>query len=120
MRIGKPNRPKDPRAERDAQLIAAVLEHHAFDDLQFDGGSPREVFEGWAERLKHNGCTNPLSDKQRTWLEGVARRLHIDLGASNLISSGQVKVLPSERESLQEFLGSLHRPELPPHRRIRK
>ncbi len=111
------DRPKDPQAERDAQLLTLVLEHHAFDDLQFDGGSPREVFEGWAERLKSNGATRPLSDKQRAWLEGVARRLDVDLGAQNLVSSGQVKVKPGERERLQEFLGSLDRPLLPPHRR---
>ncbi len=112
-------KPKNPQAERDAQLLTAVLEHHAFDDLQFDGGSPRDVFEGWAEWLKNNGCTRPLSAKQRSWLEGVARRLDVDLGAQNLVSSGQVVVKPKERESLQQFLGSLDRPTLPPHRRVK-
>ncbi len=108
---------QDPQALRDRDLLAAVLEHHAFDDLQFDGGSPREIFEGWAERLKNNNCARPLSEKQRNWLEGVARRLDIDPGAANLVSSGAVKVKPRERESLQSFLDSLDRPLAPPHRR---
>lgn len=95
----------------------AVLEHHAFDDLEFDGGSPREVFDGWAERLKKNGCTRPLSEKQRSWLEGVARRLDIDMGAANLVSSGAVRIKPGEQKRLDEFLNSLDRPKLPPHRR---
>ncbi len=110
-------RPKDPRATRDAQLIHLVLEHPGFDDLQFDGGSPREVFEGWETRIKNNGETTPLTTKQRSWLEGVARRLDVDLGAVNLVSSGQVKVSKKESESLQTFLSSLDRPALPPHRR---
>ncbi len=109
--------PVDPQAKRDEQQLLAVLEHDAFDELQFDGGSPREIFEGWAVRLKNNGCARPLSEKQRNWLEGVARRLDVDLGARNLVSSGAVKVRSQERENLQQFLGSLDRPELPYHRR---
>ncbi len=108
---------KDPQAQRDAALLFAVLEHDAFEDLPFAGGSPREIFEGWSARLKSNGETRPLSEKQRNWLEGVARRLDIDLGAQNLVSSGVVKIKPKEREQLQQFLGSLSRPNLPPHRR---
>ncbi len=108
---------QDPQAVRDRDLLAAVLEHHAFDDLQFDGGSPREIFEGWADRLKSNSCSRPLSLKQRQWLEGVARRLDLDPGAANLISSGVVQVKPKERESLQSFLATLERPLAPPHRR---
>lgn len=111
------SKPQDPQAKRDALLLHAVLEHDAFDELQFDGGSPRETFEGWAERLKKNACTNPLSIKQRQWLEGIARRLEIDLGAANLVSSGAMVIKPKERESLREFLGTLDRPTLPPHRR---
>jgi hypothetical protein len=108
---------QDPQALRDRALVTAVLEHGAFDDLTFDGSSPREIFEGWAERLKTNNCTRPLSEKQRAWIEGVARRLDIDLGAQNLISSGAVKVKPKEQAALHEFLGTLDRPTLPPHRR---
>ena len=109
---------KDPQAQRDAAMLLAVLEHSAFDDLDFGaGGSPRAIFEGWQTRLENNGQTRPLSEKQRSWLEGIARRLEIDLGARNLVSSGVVKVRPKERESLQQFLGSLVRPELPYHRR---
>lgn len=108
---------KDPQAQRDAALLLAILDHDAFDELPFDGGSPRQIFEGWQTRLKNNGETKPLSEKQRNWLEGVARRLDVDLGAQNLVSSGAVKVRPKERESLQQFLGSLDRPELPYHRR---
>ena len=111
------DRPADPRARRDRELLIAVLEHPAFEDLQFDGGSPREIFDGWLTRLENNGCTRPLSNKQRTWLEGIARRLDIDLGAENLVSSGALRVRPGERESLQQFLGSLDRPKAPPHRR---
>lgn len=113
------SRPQDDRALRDRRLLVAVLEHHGFDDLAFDGGSPREVFDGWLKRLDNNGCTRPLTDKQRAWLEGVARRLDVDLGAENLVSSGAVKVKPKERESLQQFLDTLDRPSLPPHRRPR-
>lgn len=108
---------KDPQAQRDARTLLAVLEHPAFDDLQFDGGSPRAIFEGWADRLKSNGESRPLSEKQRAWAEGVARRLDIDLGATNLISSGVVKVRPKERERFDAFIGSLVRPTLPPHKR---
>ena len=108
---------RDEQAIRDRDLLTLVLEHHAFDELPFDGGSPREVFEGWAERLKNNNCTRPLSAKQRSWLEGVARRLDIELGSANLVSSGVVKVKPAERASLQSFLNTLDRPALPPHRR---
>lgn len=107
----------DPQAQRDFALLMAVLEHDSFDGLQFDGGSPREVFEGWQARLKANGQSRPLSEKQRTWLEGVARRLEVDLGAQNLFSSGALKVKPSEVASLKVFLGSLDRPKLPPHKR---
>ncbi len=109
--------PQDRQALRDRDLIHLVLEHHAFDDLQFDGEHPREVFDGWLKRLVNNNCTRPLTEKQRKWLEGVAGRLDIEIGAMNLISSGAVKVKPKERESLQTFLGTLQRPTLPPHRR---
>lgn len=109
--------PQVVQALRDRDLTIAVLEHHALDDLQFDGEHPREIFDGWRKRLDNNNCTRPLSDKQRAWLEGVARRLDIELGAANLVSMGAVKVKPKERESLQAFIGSLVRPTLPPHRR---
>ena len=108
---------QDASAVRDLGLLGQVLEHEGFDELTFDGGSPREVFEGWQKRLQNNGCTRPLSEKQRSWLEGVAGRLGIDGGSQNLISSGAMVVKPKERENLNAFLGSLDRPNLPPHRR---
>lgn len=108
---------QDTQALRDLELLGQVLEHDKFDELQFDGGSPREIFEGWQKRLQSNGCTRPLSEKQRNWLEGVAGRLDIDPGATNLISSGAMVVKPKERENLNAFLSTLERPTLPPHRR---
>lgn len=108
---------QDEQAKRDNDLLTAVLEHEGLDLLPFDGGSPREVFEGWHKRLANNNCTRPLSEKQRKWLEGVAARLDIDTGAKNLVSSGAMVVKPKERENLNAFLGSLDRPNLPPHRR---
>lgn len=110
----------DPHAQRDRATCVAVLEHHAFDDLQFDGQHPREIFDGWLKRLDNNGCTRPLSERQRLWIEGVARRLDIELGALNLVSTGAVKVKPKERENLQQFLDGLDRPTLPPHRRCQR
>lgn len=107
---------QDAQAKRDFDTLTAVLQHDGFDELPFDGGSPREIFEGWMARLTANNCTRPLSEKQRAWLEGVAARLDIATSAHNLVSSGVVKVKPKERESLQAFLGTLDRPKLPPHR----
>jgi hypothetical protein len=118
--VTKPQRQQDPQARRDDELLRAVLEHPGLDELHFDGGSPREVFEGWAERLKSNGCTKPLSAKQRQWLEGVAKRLDVDVGSANLVSSGAVAIKPKERESLRQFLDSLGPlPKKPPHLRGR-
>lgn len=111
---------RDEQAVRDRALVAAILEHPGFDELTFDGGSPREIFDGWAKRLDNNNCARPLSAKQRTWLNGVAKRLDIEPEAENLVSSGAVVVKPKERESLQAFLSTLDRPSLPPHRRVKK
>lgn len=108
---------QDAQAKRDHDLLTAVLQNEGLDELPFDGGSPREVFEGWQLRLTNNNCTRPLTEKQRAWLEGVAGRLDIATSAHNLVSSGVVKVKPKERESLQAFLDTLDRPKLPPHRR---
>ena len=62
-----------------------------------------------------------MTEKQRVWAKGVAERLGLDCGepkpAENLVSSGKVKVTLVERANLQQFLGSLPKALLPPHRR---
>jgi hypothetical protein len=48
-----------------------------------------------------------LTPRQRDWVEGVHKRLGLDPGAENLVSSGQLRVTEEERDSLKGFLGTL-------------
>ena len=108
----------DPQAVRDRELLVAVFEHPGFEHLDHgDAGDPREIFDGWLKRLENNGSTRPLSEKQRNWLHAIARKLDLDTGAENLVSSGAMVVKPKERENPIAFLNTLDRPNLPPHRR---
>jgi hypothetical protein len=48
-----------------------------------------------------------LTPRQRDWAEGVHKRLGLDPGTENLISSGRVKVTAKEMESVKGFLDTL-------------
>lgn len=95
----------------DAELLNEVLAKDLPDDV-------REPFQGMLEGLAK---WHALTQKQRAWVESVARTVGVDIGAApaeNLVSSGKVRVRPEERISLAAFhkaLGPL--PMKPPGRR---
>jgi hypothetical protein len=53
------------------------------------------------------GRFQKLTPRQRDWAEGVHKRLGLDPGTENLVSSGRVKVTEEQRTELQGFLGTL-------------
>jgi hypothetical protein len=95
----------------DAELLEEVLRQDLPDDV-------REPFQNMLDGLPK---WQALTQKQRAWVESVARTVGVDIGAApaeNLVSSGKMKVTDKERASLAQFqqsLGAL--PTLPPHRR---
>lgn len=95
----------------DAELLEEVLTRDLPDDV-------REPFQNMLEGLSR---WHALTQKQRAWVESVARTVGVDIGAApaeNLVSSGKMRVRPEERASLAAFhqsLGAL--PKKPPGRR---
>ena len=55
----------------------------------------------------HSGKFQKLTVRQRDWAEGVHRRLGLDPGTENLVSSGRVKVTEEQRSDLKKFLDTL-------------
>ncbi len=53
------------------------------------------------------GKFQKLTPRQRDWAEGVHKKLGLDPGTENLISSGKLKVTEEQRAGLQDFLGTL-------------
>jgi len=53
------------------------------------------------------GKFQKLTKRQRDWAEWTHKRLGLDPGAANLVSSGQLRVTEAEREDLKGFLGTL-------------
>lgn len=65
-----------------------------------------------------SGEYEKLTKAQRRYVDSVHAQLGLDPGVRNLVSTGQVKVTPQEKASLQTFLGSLGPlPKRPPGRR---
>ncbi len=95
----------------DEELLEEVLSRDIPDEA-------REPFQSMLDGLP---LRRALTEKQRAWVEGVARAIGVDIGASpaeNLVSSGKMRVLPEERKSLAKFQQSLGPlPKKPPGRR---
>lgn len=96
----------------DLQLLEAILEHEdALTETELD------AFDGMCATLR-TGRFSTMTAKQKGWAEEVAARLGIDPGASNMVSTGAVRVRPEEREGVATFLKSLGPlPLKPPGRR---
>ncbi len=93
----------------DQDLLQALIESEQIEDEQ------RAAFEDMLVKIVRFG--NTMTPKQREWALNVATRAGIDMGSANLVSSGQMKVEPHERASLNQFLGTLQKSLVPPHRR---
>lgn len=98
----------------DEELLARVLDEHA------EEIAPKEfeAFESMRERLQEGWM---LSDKQRSWIQGVAERLRIQVaGARNLFSKMPKHVQAEHRRKVKTQLpwetGSMTKPLKPPGR----
>jgi hypothetical protein len=80
------------------------------------GSVAAEAFRRW--RGEFESRRRVLSPRERQWLDDCCRRLGIDDGTMNLVSTGAVKVTQAERDSLGQFYLDLGpKPLAPPGRR---
>jgi CHAD domain-containing protein len=84
----------------DTQLLEDLLESEKLNEEE------EEAFQGMLRDLTSRKYTK-LTPRQRDWAEKSHKRLNLDPGAVNLVSSGKVKVTEEERKGLQEFVSSL-------------
>lgn len=96
------------QAKADQELLQRLIDSE-IDEEQ------RGKFEDMQVKSQRYG--GELTRAQREWATSVALRAGVDMGSANLVSSGQVKPKPEERASLQQFLGTLTKSLVPPHRR---
>lgn len=97
--------------KQEAELIRECLEHEGIDEQSANAFGP------WLDSLER-GAFRSLSELRREWLLRVCRRLGIETGSENLVSTGVVKPSAAERASLKAFHESLGpRPLKPPGRR---
>lgn len=93
------------------EMLSACLERESeLDD------ETREAFWAWHSQLVEKRYRS-LTQRRRAWLDAICKKLEIEPGSANLVSSGKVKPLATERESLAAFHASLGpKPLRPPGR----